>query len=73
MTDRLAAEVNREMTAEQARAYVDRPITADERDAVLSLVRWFRRRYPTPDARLAYVRRAYARWTRSAAAYRHHP
>ena len=26
-----------------------------------SLIRWFRRRYPTPGARLAYVRRAYRR------------
>jgi hypothetical protein len=27
-----------------------------------SLIRWFRRRYPTPAARLAYARRAYRRW-----------
>ena len=38
------------------------PITDDERESVLALVRWFRRRYPTPAERLAYVRRAYARW-----------
>jgi hypothetical protein len=64
VTDRLAAEVNRELTADQARAYLDQPITQEERDAVLGLVRWFRRRYPTPAERLAYVRRAYARWSR---------
>jgi hypothetical protein len=33
-----------------------------EREAVMELVEWFRRRYPTPLARLAYARRAYARW-----------
>jgi hypothetical protein len=32
------------------------------REAVLELVEWFRRRYPTPLARLAYARKAYARW-----------
>ena len=64
MTDRLAAEVNRELTAEEARAYLDQPITQTERDAVLGLVRWFTRRYPTPAERLAYVRRAHARWSR---------
>ena len=67
MTDRLAAEVNRELTADQARAYLDQPITPEERDAVLGLVRWFRHRYPTPAERLAYVRRAYARWSRPSA------
>jgi hypothetical protein len=33
-----------------------------EREEILSLVAWFRRRYPTPADRLAYVRRAYRRW-----------
>jgi formylglycine-generating enzyme required for sulfatase activity len=49
----------------EARAYLDAPITQAERDDVLALVRWFRRRYPTPAERLAYVRRAYARWQRT--------
>lgn len=46
----------------EARAYLDTPITDAERDDVLALVRWFRSRYVTPAERLAYVRRAYARW-----------
>jgi hypothetical protein len=59
----------------RAREYADRrlsrhelaemeavPIEPGEREAVLALVRWFCRRYPTPAERLAYVRRAYARW-----------
>lgn len=49
----------------EAREYLDAPITQAERDEVLALVRWFQRRYPTPAERLAYVRRAYARWRRT--------
>ena len=48
-----------------AREYLDAPVTDAERDELLALVRWFRRRYPTPLERLAYVRRAYARWQRT--------
>jgi len=40
------------------------PLGEDERQEILSLVDWFRRRYPTPAERLAYVRRAYRRWAR---------
>ena len=29
------------------------------------LIRWFKRRYPTAGERLAYGRRAYARWVRA--------
>jgi hypothetical protein len=56
---------DRPLGPEEARAYLDAPITQAERDGVLALVRWFRRRYPTPAERLAYVRRAYARWRRT--------
>ena len=34
---------------------------AEEEDT-RALIRWFRRRYPTPSERLAYARRAYRRW-----------
>lgn len=51
-----------ELAPAEARAYLDAPITDAERDDVLALVRWFRSRYVTPTERLAYVRRAYARW-----------
>ena len=41
------------------------PIGDDEREQVLSLVRWFKRRYPTPLDRLAvHSRRLDARWRR---------
>lgn len=66
MRGRLAAEIDRELTAEQARAYLEQPISAREREDVLALVRWFTRRYATPASRLAYARRAYARWAASA-------
>jgi hypothetical protein len=49
------ADVNREL---------QRPIGDEEREQVLSLVRWFTRRYATAEERLAYVRRAHSRWTR---------
>jgi hypothetical protein len=37
-----------------------------ELENLQELIRWFTRRYPTPKERLSYVRRAYARWVRSA-------
>lgn len=66
MTPRLLEAVNRRLTRDEARAYVDQPITAEEREGVLDLVRWFTTRYRTPAERLAYVRLASARWRRSA-------
>jgi hypothetical protein len=59
----VAALVNRRVTAEELQEALDRPLGAAERDEILALVRWFRRRYPTPLERLAYVRRAYRRWS----------
>lgn len=52
------------LSKEAARAYRDAPVSDAERDEVLALVRWFRRRYPTGADRLAYVRRASQRWRR---------
>ena len=57
---RLRAESERTLSVEEAHAYLTSPIGDREREEVLSLVRWFRRRYPNPVNRLAYVRRAYA-------------
>jgi hypothetical protein len=64
LTARLRDESERAVTAEEARAYLATPISDDERDEILTLVHWFRRRYPTPADRLAYIRRAHARWQR---------
>jgi hypothetical protein len=63
--DRWRQEINRTVPPDQARRYVDAPIADQERESVWELVRWFTRRYPTPLARLQYVRRAHARWIAS--------
>lgn len=52
----------RVLTAEEIRAALAVPIGAAEQEEVRSLIRWFKRRYPTPGDRLAYARRAYRRW-----------
>jgi hypothetical protein len=65
MTDRLRAAADRVVGGKDARDYLEHPVSNDEREDVLALVRWFRRRYATPRARLAYARRAYARWRRT--------
>jgi len=62
MTPGLAAVVERRLSSDEVRAYTEHPIGDDERSDVLALVAWFRRRYPSPAARLEYARRAYARW-----------
>ena len=52
----------RRLSAEEVELALRTPVSAWEREEILSLVAWFRRRYPTPPDRLAYVRRAYRRW-----------
>ncbi|MPZ18766.1 MAG: hypothetical protein GEV06_12750 [Luteitalea sp.] len=52
----------RRLTLAEVRAALEVPVSQSERASILSLVRWFRRRYPTPIERLAYVRRTYHRW-----------
>jgi hypothetical protein len=59
----LAREIERPVTREELRAALLRPIDDAEREEVLGLVRWFTRRYPDGQARLAYVRQAYRRWS----------
>lgn len=60
---RIAAESERRLSPAEVAAYLDAPISADERAATLALVAWFRRRYQTGAERLAYVRLARRRWT----------
>ena len=60
---RLAALAERRLTPDEVRAAIAIPLTESEREESLSLIRWFRRRYPTPGERLAYARRAYQRWS----------
>ena len=58
----LSDAVNRVVTVEELRCALVEPIPTDEREQVIALVRWFTTRYPSPEARLSYVRRAYRRW-----------
>lgn len=59
---RIAALAERRLSAEEARAALALPLGQAEEADSRSLIRWFRRRYPTPAARLGYARRAYRRW-----------
>lgn len=52
----------RVLGAEEFRAALSVPLDETEEEEARSLIRWFRRRYPTPADRLAYARRAYRRW-----------
>jgi len=62
---RLAELANRELTLEEWQAQAAIPLSPEELEHTRALVRWFCRRYPTAADRLAYVRRAYARWQRT--------
>jgi hypothetical protein len=57
----LRAFADRSLSREEFDAYVGAPMSEDERERIDELIDWFTRRYPTPEARLAYARRAYAR------------
>jgi hypothetical protein len=60
----LRAIAERRLSREEFEAALQIPISETERAEMNALIDWFTRRYPTPLARLEYVRRAYARWTR---------
>lgn len=64
LAERLRAEADRQLSPAELEAYRQAPLGADEREEIRALVGWFTRRYPTGADRLAYVRRAYARWRR---------
>jgi hypothetical protein len=58
----LRAEAERPLTPDEIRALDALPLGNEEREENLALIDWFSRRYPTPEARLRYARRAYRRW-----------
>ena len=60
---RVRALAERVLSEEEFRAALAVPLGEAEAEEARSLIRWFRRRYPTPGERLAYARRAYRRWT----------
>jgi hypothetical protein len=59
----LRAEADRALSREEFMARTTAPMSDREREDTLSLIAWFMRRYPTARERLAYARRAHARWT----------
>jgi hypothetical protein len=63
---RLRALAERQLGPDEIRAALAQPLGTAEEDESRFLIRWFRRRYPTPAARLAYARRAYRRWRAAA-------
>jgi hypothetical protein len=63
-TDRVRALLDRSVSIDEVRCARDEPLDDSERETILALVRWFRRRYPSGAERLAYARQAYARWNR---------
>ena len=60
---RAGALADRQLSPDEVRAALAVPLGDAEEEESRSLIRWFRRRYPTPADRLAYARRAYRRWT----------
>ena len=67
VNDRVRALTERRVSPAELRHTLERPLSEDEREEVLSLARWFRRRYASGTERLAYVRQAYTRWRRTQA------
>jgi hypothetical protein len=59
---RLRRLADRRLSPEEFQAGLDAPMSEDERNEILALIRWFRRRYPTPGQRLASARRSYLQW-----------
>jgi hypothetical protein len=62
MNDRVVTAMHRQVTRDELQEALHGPIGEDEREGVLTLQRWFTRRYPTGEERLAYARQAYRRW-----------
>lgn len=58
---RVRAESERPLEPAEFDHWVNARMSDAEREELVGLVAWFRRRYPTPAERLAYARRAAAR------------
>jgi hypothetical protein len=60
----MRAIAERRLSAEEFNAYVNAPMSDEERTEIRELIGWFRRHYPRPLDRLISSRRAYARAAR---------
>jgi hypothetical protein len=60
--ERVRQIAERQMSDAEFMAYVNAPMSEDERREILESVAWFTKRYPTPGERLASARRAYKQW-----------
>ena len=60
----------RRLSADEFRAWADGEIAPDEMAEMISLIRWFLRRYPTPADRLRSARRRHAQTARTIASSR---
>jgi hypothetical protein len=60
----IAHLVEEPLSPEEFDRRVSTPLTEQEAADLSDLIRWFTRRYPTPQARLAYARRKFKEWTR---------
>ena len=61
--ERVRQIAERRLSAEEFNAYVNAPMTEEEREQIVAAVAWFKRRYPTPGQRLEAARRACKQWT----------
>lgn len=59
---RLREMAERRLSPEEFEAYVDAPMSDEEREEIIASITWFMRRYPTPGERLSAARRACAQW-----------
>ncbi len=62
--ERIRQLVERQLSAEEFDAYVNAPMSQEERQEILASFAWFTKRYPTAGERLAAARRAYKQWIR---------
>lgn len=67
------ALAERQLSPEEIRAALARPLGQAEEEESRALIGWFRRRYPTPAERLTYARRAYRRWRAAIGGAAHDP
>jgi hypothetical protein len=62
----IASMVEEPLSPEEFDRRLSVPLSEEEAAEMEELIAWFARRYPTPKERLAFARRKYAEWTRTA-------